>query len=473
MSQRTKTPFSSLQSLIAAQQKQSKSSRKNSSKHSAPDQKKPTIPTDDEIGAQLIHTWQGNYAYFWERWNRYEKGFWRKEHNINLPIWGAMKAAKPLGYRPTNGKCSSVQNYLHCHLLVPDEQIDRQDHLINLRNGIYDLNTGKLIPHQREFYQTSQLDFAFEPAAECPLWMKCLDQWLITPTGEPDCELQQFVQEAVGYTLTTDTSYQVGFILYGPAASGKSQVINVIQMLLGDAHGVLDLGALDRNTYQLAQIAGKRALTCTEAASGMILKDDTIKKLMSGEIIKAREIYHSSFDCKPVAKVWWGANELPQNLDRSNAIYRRFRIIPFNRAILPGEQDPGLSKKLRAELPGIFNWALVGLARLHQNGGFTPAAQIDEQVQLYKEANDTEAAFLANSDWIVRGTGGKTKASEFYIAHYAWCERFGHRAKSSIKVVPEWIRLGLERVKERDCNYYHGVELTPMAVEVVRRRQQK
>ena len=415
MSQQTNPSFSSLQSLLASQHKQSQSSGKNSSKRNTSNQPKLSIPTDDEIGSQLIRSWKGDYAYFWERWNRYEKGFWREERNIDFPIWGAMKSAKPLGYRPTNGKCKSIEGYLRSHLRVPDEKVDCQDHLINLRNGVYDLKAGKLILHQREFYQTYQLGFEYDPAADCPLWKKCQDQWLTTPSGEPDREVQMVVQEALGYTLTSDTFYQSAFILYGPAASGKSQLLEIIQALLGKAHVALNLSDLDKNSYQLASVLGKRAVTCTEAASGALLKDDVFKQLVSGEEMVFRQIYKAPFQYIPKVKLWWGLNELLQNRDSSNAVYRRVKIIPFHRAIPAEEQDPTLGEKLRAELPGIFNWALEGLARLQANNGFTRATQIDEQVQLYKAKNDVEAAFLTDTEWIVRGTGGETRASDFML----------------------------------------------------------
>ena len=45
------------------------------------------MPTDDEIGAYLIDSWKGRYAYFWEQWYCYERGYWRREKNLAKPIW--------------------------------------------------------------------------------------------------------------------------------------------------------------------------------------------------------------------------------------------------------------------------------------------------------------------------------------------------------------------------------------------------
>ena len=70
-----------------------------------------------------------------------------------------MSAAKPLGYKPTKSKGQSVENFLRAKRYVPDERIDCQDHLINLRNGVYNLDTGQLELHQPTFYQTTNSTF--------------------------------------------------------------------------------------------------------------------------------------------------------------------------------------------------------------------------------------------------------------------------------------------------------------------------
>ncbi len=428
-------------------------------------------PTDDEIGVMLLSVWDSDHAFFWGDWHYYHDGVWALETNVEKLIWDTMVAAKSWGYKPSKSKQQSVEDYLRAQRRVPDEQIDRQDHLINLANGVYNLKAGQLEAHQREAYQIAQLGFAYDAQADCPLWHRCLGEWLITPTGEPDEELRSLLQEAMGYTLTTDTSLETAFMLYGAAGSGKSQVIRVVQGLLGDAHISLNLNDLDKNSYQLANVPGKRAITCTEAASRAVLADDLIKQLVSGEEIVVRQIYGEPFRFTPRATIWWAVNERPQNRDRSNAIYRRLQIIPFHHSIPLEHQDRKLGEKLLKELPGIFNWALEGLARLRRNGKFTQAAQVLQEVQDYKLENDTESACLADVEWFSLNPGDEAKANHFYLAYAAWCDRYGHRAESSTKVAEHWKRLGLVKDKRRDGNYYLGVELTPMATAAVRDRQ--
>ena len=189
--------------------------------------------------------------------------------------------------------------------------------------------------------------------------------------------------------------------------------------LLGDGNVTLSLSTLDRNHYQLANILGKRVVTCTEAASRSILADAEFKQLVSGEEMALRQIWRETINYTPKVKLWWAVNELPQVLDSSDAVYRRVRIVSFHRAIPPERQDTALHDKLKAELPGIFNWALEGLMRLHRNHGFTAVAQMADQVQDYQAANDVEGAFLSDPDWIIANPEGEVKASDLYMAYRA------------------------------------------------------
>jgi putative DNA primase/helicase len=65
------------------------------------------------------------------------------------------------------------------------------------------------------------------------------------------------------------------------------------------------------------------------------------------------------------AKLIFNCNELPKDVEQTEAYFRRFLIIPFNVTIPEHEQDKELAKKIiDNELSGVFNWVLSGLKRL-------------------------------------------------------------------------------------------------------------
>ena len=57
--------------------------------------------------------------------------------------------------------------------LVPGERedFDKHKYLFNVENGIVDLKTGKLQPHNRELGLTKITNIEFDENAKCPEWL--------------------------------------------------------------------------------------------------------------------------------------------------------------------------------------------------------------------------------------------------------------------------------------------------------------
>jgi putative DNA primase/helicase len=431
-------------------------------------------PTHDEIGNAIMQDWAGNYAFFRSSWHHYEAGLWRSEpkESVQRQIWDKVAMYKELGVSPTKGVKDSILDYLQNQLHIRDDVIDQGNDFLNLPNGLLNLKTLAFEPHRRELYLTTQLPFAYDPSAECPRWKQFLEQVLVTASGTPDQEAIALLQEAIGYSLTADTHLEAAFWLYGPARTGKSTVIEVMKGLSGNMGVGVDFNSLEKNGYQVADIAGKRMVFSTEAKAGAVLAEHIVKQLISGEEITARPIYKGTIRFKSQAKLWWAMNETPRNNDRSAAIYRRLHFIPFNYVIPEGEVDPWLKQKLLEELPGILNWALEGLRRLYQAGKITLCAQSQEALEAYAMENDVEQNFLNDFEWCIRDEAAKTQSSHLYDAYKLWCKRNNQPAKSSTRVARDWERLGLIQEKKGNV-YYHGVALTNEAhqwVEGVRSR---
>jgi putative DNA primase/helicase len=255
------------------------------------------------------------------------------------------------------------------------------------------------------------------------------------------------------------------FWLVGPPASGKSRVIETLTQLMGNAHTALDLSALHTNSYQLANVPGKRVVTCAETPTNSILTDHLYKQLVSGDRMVARQIRREPIEFTPVCKIWWAMNVTPRNLDHSGAVNRRVLILPFNRQLEEYQIDRRFQEKLSAELSGIFNWALAGLRRLEHQGHFTVPQQVSQANSRYQSENDTENAFI--EDWCVRTSEGAIRASDLYAAYRQWCRLNGHEPKTSARVAADWLRLGLGKKRGSPGVTYVGVVLTDEARQMV------
>ena len=415
-------------------------------------------PTDDEIGDMLIQKWNGNIRFFFGAWYRYKSGVWQPVKALEKSIWEQLKFLKMFGIRPSANKVSSVEKYLQHYLAVDDELIDAQRDYINLRNGLFNIRTMKLEQHNRDTWMTSQLPFDYDEEAECPTFQNFLKTAFVADDGiTPDWDLHMLIMEALGYSLTSNTDFRVSFWLVGESGTGKSVLINTLQELAGNSHVTIDLDQLSQNPYQLADIAGKRVVTFTEPRANSVLADNHYKRLVSQDAIMARQIFGKPFRFVPICKVWGAMNDLPRVIDRSDAIFNRVYLIPMNHVIPMEKRDTRLTEKLRAEMSGIFNLALIGLKRLQRAHAFTRCEQVESARDEYKAENDTELAFV--QDWCdITDQTATIEAQRLYDAYASWCRRNGAMAKSSTKVARDWQRLGFIR-KRSAGTWYIGLKL--------------
>ena len=239
---------------------------------------------------------------------------------------------------------------------------NRNPYLVNVRNGLLDIRDMSFKEHTPSYLSTVQLNVEYNPQAHCPQFEKFLNEVL-------DCRLIPLVQEILGYLLTTNTSAQKSFVLLGPARTGKSTLLWVVEYLLLGKKNVSNIPWQEiGDKFKTAELLGKLANVFSDLPSKSI--DDTgIFKVVTGEdYLMAEKKNKNPFKFRPFARLVFSCNELPKNyVDRTEGFYRRLIIVPFNRQIEKNKIDKALKYKFQREKEGILNWALEGLKRLYEN----------------------------------------------------------------------------------------------------------
>jgi putative DNA primase/helicase len=166
------------------------------------------------------------------------------------------------------------------------------------------------------------------------------------------------------------------------------------------------------------------------------------KQLASMEPVPARRLY-----CDPVilwkyARMMFNCNELPREVEHTEAFYRRFLIIPFEKSIEEKNQDKELAKKIiDVELAGVFNWVLEGLHRLLDQKNFTVCETIDKQVEEYRHNSNSVACFIEEG-YYVKSVETSMLLKEVYSEYRTYCHSSGLIACSAINFGNRLRRLG-------------------------------
>lgn len=284
---------------------------------------------------------------------------------------------------------------------------------MQLANGILRLDNRELVPKSPKFFSTSEVSYPYEAGATCPLWERSVALWL-----QDDQEAIQFLQEYIGYLLTPDTSQHVGLFLQGSGANGKSVCCDLITSLLGrERVSSVSLHQLAEG-FCLASCHGKLANISTETERNSRIPVGVLKAIISGDTILVNRKYHQPFPAKATARLIVAWNDPPTIEDRTDAFWRRFRLLRFNRRFTDQEKDVRLGEKLHGELSGILNWALDGLDRLTRVGYFTLPESSREASSEFRRTSDPIRAFTEDHCRI--GKAFSCPKDPLYSAYVHW-----------------------------------------------------
>ena len=320
-------------------------------------------------------------------------------------------------------------------IAVAAEVFDADPWVLNVLNGTVDLRSGVLARHDPARHITKLAPVAYDAKAECPRFLRFLSD-----VFQGSAELIRFVQKALGYALTGDVSYQVLFFLHGEGSNGKSTLITVVLHVLGDyaspaAPDILLSRHGERHPTEIADLFGKRLVTCVEVGKGRSFNEALLKWLTGGDRLKARMMRMDFFDFAPTHKIFICANNKPRVRETDHAFWRRMRLVPFNVKFVdrpagatgepgPGEKDPFLVEKLKEEAPGILRWMVEGCMALRAEG-LSPPKDVEAATEAYRKGEDVLGLFV--EECCVLRPDARVLKGALHETYLAWTKSAGER----------------------------------------------
>lgn len=389
-----------------------------------------------------MHGDEIRYCHVWRQWLFWTGQRWEPdvtgeiERRAKQTVRRIYDAAKPLAdpkarealiawakISESAGKISAMVRVAESEAKVvarPD-QFDRDTFLLNVANGTIDLRTGMFRAHAREDLITRLAPMKFDPHMPYTRWRRFLKEVM------PDPEDRRWLQRAIGYSLTGETIEQSLYVFFGLGANGKTTFLEVIGHMLGDyaLQATSDLLLAKRPggvPNDIARMKGARFVAVSESDDGRKLSEATVKQMTGGEKVTGRFLYQEFFEFEPQSKLFFATNHKPTIQGTDEGIWRRIKLVPWSVSIPAERRDRRLKSKLLAELPGILNWALEGLAEWLKSGLGTTST-IEAATQEYRSDEDlfgsfiAERAVLAEDKW--------TPADELYAEYLAWCADSG------------------------------------------------
>lgn len=313
------------------------------------------------------------------------------------------------------------------HYDVKAEDFDRDPMLLNLQNGVLDLRSGELLPHDPDLMLSKICSVNYDPEAGAGRWRQFI--WEVMQGDE---EKALFLQKAAGMALTGETKEETCFLLYGKTTrNGKGTFVETIGAVLGDYALTMSPDTLAKKdndsrtaSPDIARLKGCRFLNASEPDRNMVFDTALLKTLLGRDTIVARFLFQNQFQFMPEFKLFINTNYLPAVKDDTLFASGRIHVVTFDRHFSEEEQDKTLKDKLRTEeeKAGVLNWLVEGL-KLYQAEGLKAPECVEAATTDYRLDSDKISNFFEAQ--MIPERGVNTEAQTVYEQYCWWCQTQG------------------------------------------------
>lgn len=327
--------------------------------------------------------------------------------------------------------------------------------LLNVANGIVDLRTGELRPHDRSAMCSCITPIAYRPDAKAPRWEQFLNEVMCDDAG-----MITYVRRAVGYSLTASQIEQCLWFLYGNGSNGKSLFLELLKFVFGDyatvgAPGLLESSKWDKHPTQEADLYRRRLVILEETEEDRRMAEARVKRLTGSAEIKARFMKRDFFEFPCSHHLWIDGNYKPRIEGTDDGIWRRIRVVNFKKKFEGKAKDMNLRFALQAEAEGILAWAVRGCLEWQKSGLAEPES-VTESVSGYRLEENLLQSFIA--EYCTVDDGHEERAAILYKGYSMWLESCGEPRISQRAFGRRMTAMGFER-KINNGTWYMGIKL--------------
>lgn len=298
-----------------------------------------------------------------------------------------------------------------------------EPNLVPVRNGIFQIEEQKLIPYSHEYFFTTKHPVGF-PILEidrgvCP---EKISKFMYS-IMEGDLDKIETLEKMMAYCFYRKYPIQKAFMLLGAGSNGKSTLLNLLTQMLGKENvSNVELQSFENNRFATADLYNKNANIFADISNNALKNNSTFKS-MCGDVdtLRSERKFQNSFGFNNYAKLIFSANQLPETHEESDAFFRRWCIIEFNKQFTGTEVNPNLTKEIteQEEMDKFFSYLMPKLRDI-LSGYFITEETIEEAREKYmRNANST--TFFA-SDYLEMDFEASAGKQEIWAAYLTFCK---------------------------------------------------
>jgi putative DNA primase/helicase len=343
---------------------------------------------------------------------------------------------------------------------VAADRLDAHSLELNTPDGIIDLETGEIRPPDPQQMHTQSTSIGPDFDMPTPRF----DAFMNDTFGGDDL-MVEFMLRLMGYSASGDTRFHVLPFLHGPGQNGKSQLVELLTLMLGDyamaaGEGFLVANHNDHPTV-LAKLKGRRFVMGAEVNQGDRFNEARMKQLTGGDMVTARFMHKDEFTFRPTHHLWLMGNHQPQVAAGGDSFWRRMRLIPFAHRVPDELKIDRLAEIMYAEEgPGILAKVILGAVDAFAHGLQEPQSVMAATGE-YADEEDHLTRFLEEAVKLGGGLSQRLRTSDLRSSYVKWCGEEGIKgAQMSPQALGRELKQrGVMSDRSNGKRYYLGMTL--------------
>lgn len=294
---------------------------------------------DERLEAEFCWSPELGWMYWNGRvWEMVDAAVVRDEVRQYVAEWVAGQVTKPtagVGFEDlikllSKGRISAITDLARGILKVAGAEFDTDPDVITVENGVIDLQTGALMPHDKDRYLTRYVPTRYVPDATHG------DVDIMLSAVEP--EVADWLQLRLGQGIAGHVpDDDVMLLLHGDGQNGKSTLVDALTMTLGGAKGWGALTFVDDSVLtgdrdakeERMALRGARLAVAEELPEGRRLNVVQLKKAVGTSVMKARHLYQREVEWVTSHSLLITTNYRPVVNETDHGTWRRLALVPF------------------------------------------------------------------------------------------------------------------------------------------------
>lgn len=304
--------------------------------------------------------------------------------------------------------------------------------LLNCANGMVNLRSGALMPHDPAYLSYVQVAVEYRPDVTTPVYTAWLREAL-RQEGATEADLDALVadiEETAGTMLDPTKTPSKALFLFGPSRSGKSTFLRLLKAVAGAVNtSAVTLHELGTDQFATANLYGKMLNVAADLSNAHVSDLSKFKMATGEDPLHANRKYGQQFTFTNQAMFAFSANELPTVSEASRAYAERMKPFNFPNSFA-GREDKTLEDRLMAELPGILARWVKAYGRYLARGGYGPTDAVTQA--MFEAKSDRVVQFFQDMCTVTEASYGDrlpteaaTGRRDVAVAFNAWAERNG------------------------------------------------